>query len=151
MKWLSFLLPVAIFFLPVYARCAPNVINIRYAAGNEDGISAIRVFKLCGGVRCGKPLVCLDSACTKIFCTGGTRCNICTVTVGALENKRSLPKFYEEGNKLILGSYGLVFRGSSKPFLSLKSDWASSSADWFVYSGWLVRCNVRVGCRSRGM
>eukprot|EP00171_Calliarthron_tuberculosum_P001519 IDg1519t1 len=131
-----------IFTTFVDGKCAPRTISIQYKA---EGPESIAVYRYCGAILCGAPVVTLSSPCSKILCPRGVRCNWCSARLDAFK----LPTFYESGTKKV-GRYGVKFGKESCPFLALTSDWRNGASDWFGRNGFITGCKPRVACRTRG-
>lgn len=121
-----------------HARCAPRSVSISYKSFSGNKIA---VYALCKGKeRCGSALVTLSSACTKIGCIPGTRCNTCFTQLKASE----LP---QNGK----GEYGVFFDDKRLPFYKFSADWSSTGdSSWYGRNGWIAGCKPRVGCVTRG-
>ena len=122
--------------IPAQGKCAPTVMNIQYkaASGRE-----LKVHRVCGGMRCGAPILTLLSGCSKVLCIDGSRCNTCW----AVLKHSDLPNPISFNTK-----YGIFFNDQPRPFYSFT--WPVSGS-WKSTNGWILGCkNIsRVGCTNR--
>lgn len=119
-------------------RCAPRQVKIQYKAASPRELT---VREVCAGASCSTPVVTLQSACTEIFCSFGTRCNTCTAVLKASD----LP-----AGSTTSTNYGVFFDDEPKPFYQFTGG-SQYSASWLAANGWILGCDTtpRVGCTNR--